>query len=63
LVKHNDFMPRRPDRAALFRRGRSALLQGIVPELPPGYLGDPTVAVGLTAARLISSGALKLPPG
>jgi flagellar basal body P-ring formation protein FlgA len=29
-----------------------------VPELPPGYLDDPTVAVGLTAARPISSGAV-----
>jgi flagellar basal body P-ring formation protein FlgA len=29
-----------------------------IPELPPGYLDDPTVAVGLTAARPISSGAV-----
>jgi flagella basal body P-ring formation protein FlgA len=27
-------------------------------ELPPGYIDDPTVAVGLTAARPISSGAI-----
>jgi flagellar basal body P-ring formation protein FlgA len=29
-----------------------------IPELPPGYLDDPTVAVGLTASRPISSGAV-----
>jgi flagella basal body P-ring formation protein FlgA len=29
-----------------------------IPELPAGYLDDPTVAVGLTAARPISSGAV-----
>jgi flagella basal body P-ring formation protein FlgA len=29
-----------------------------IPELPPGYLDDPTVAIGLTAARPISSGAV-----
>jgi len=29
-----------------------------VSELPPGYLDDPTVAVGLTASRPISSGAV-----
>lgn len=29
-----------------------------LPELPPGYLDDPTVAIGLTAARPISSGAV-----
>jgi flagella basal body P-ring formation protein FlgA len=29
-----------------------------IPELPPGYLDDPTVAVGLTAGRPISSGAV-----
>jgi flagella basal body P-ring formation protein FlgA len=29
-----------------------------IPELPPGYLDDPTVAVGLTAARPISTGAV-----
>jgi flagella basal body P-ring formation protein FlgA len=29
-----------------------------IPGLPPGYLDDPTVAVGLTAARPISSGAV-----
>ena len=29
-----------------------------IPELPPGYLDDPTVAFGLTAARPISSGAV-----
>ena len=29
-----------------------------IPELPPGYLDDPAVAVGLTAARPISSGAV-----
>lgn len=29
-----------------------------IPELPPGYLDDPTVALGLTAARPISSGAV-----
>ncbi len=29
-----------------------------LPELPPGYLDDPTVAFGLTAARPISSGAV-----
>jgi len=27
-------------------------------ELPPGYIDDPTVAVGLTASRPISSGAI-----
>jgi flagella basal body P-ring formation protein FlgA len=34
------------------------LEQRDIPELPPGYLDDPTVAVGLTAARPISSGAV-----
>jgi flagella basal body P-ring formation protein FlgA len=29
-----------------------------VSELPPGYMDDPTVAVGLTASRPISSGAV-----
>jgi flagellar basal body P-ring formation protein FlgA len=29
-----------------------------IPDLPPGYLDDPTVAFGLTAARPISSGAV-----
>jgi flagella basal body P-ring formation protein FlgA len=29
-----------------------------IPELPTGYLDDPTVAIGLTAARPISSGAV-----
>ncbi|MGA2397589.1 MAG: flagellar basal body P-ring formation chaperone FlgA [Steroidobacteraceae bacterium] len=29
-----------------------------MPELPAGYLDDPTVAIGLTAARPISSGAV-----
>jgi flagella basal body P-ring formation protein FlgA len=29
-----------------------------IPELPPGFLDDPTVAVGLTAARPISTGAV-----
>jgi flagellar basal body P-ring formation protein FlgA len=29
-----------------------------IPELPPGYLDDPSVAFGLTAARPISSGAV-----
>jgi flagella basal body P-ring formation protein FlgA len=29
-----------------------------ISELPPGYLDDPTVAVGLTASRPISSGAV-----
>ena len=29
-----------------------------IPELPPGFLDDPTVAIGLTAARPISSGAV-----
>jgi flagella basal body P-ring formation protein FlgA len=29
-----------------------------VPELPPGYLDDPSVAMGLTASRPISSGAV-----
>ena len=29
-----------------------------VSELPPGYLDDPTVAIGLTASRPISSGAV-----
>jgi len=29
-----------------------------IPELPPGYLDDPTVAIGLTVARPISSGAV-----
>ncbi len=29
-----------------------------IPELPPGYVDDPTVALGLTAARPISSGAV-----
>jgi flagellar basal body P-ring formation protein FlgA len=29
-----------------------------IPELPPGYLDDPSVALGLTAARPISSGAV-----
>jgi flagellar basal body P-ring formation protein FlgA len=29
-----------------------------IPELPPGYLDDPTVAIGLTAGRPISSGAV-----
>jgi flagella basal body P-ring formation protein FlgA len=29
-----------------------------ISELPPGYIDDPTVAVGLTAARPISSGAV-----
>jgi flagella basal body P-ring formation protein FlgA len=31
-----------------------------MPELPAGYLDDPTVAIGLTAARPISSGAVTL---
>jgi flagellar basal body P-ring formation protein FlgA len=34
------------------------LEQRDIPELPAGYLDDPTVAVGLTAARPISSGAV-----
>jgi flagella basal body P-ring formation protein FlgA len=34
------------------------LEQRDVAELPPGYLDDPAVAVGLTAARPISSGAV-----
>jgi flagellar basal body P-ring formation protein FlgA len=29
-----------------------------IPGLPPGYLDDPSVAVGLTASRPISSGAV-----
>jgi flagella basal body P-ring formation protein FlgA len=29
-----------------------------VSELPPGYIDDPTVAIGLTASRPISSGAV-----
>jgi len=29
-----------------------------ISELPPGYMDDPTVAVGLTASRPISSGAV-----
>jgi flagellar basal body P-ring formation protein FlgA len=32
--------------------------QRAISELPPGYLDDPTVAVGLTASRAISSGAV-----
>jgi flagella basal body P-ring formation protein FlgA len=29
-----------------------------IPELPQGYMDDPTVVVGLTASRSISSGAV-----